>query len=205
MLPRIYLDADTVLGEGAVTALTAPLQAGTALATSPSVTHDLSQSAALVRSYYRIWSHLPSVDGDVVGCGVYALSAEGRARFHRFPDLLGDDHFVRDLFAPSERLVVDAVSVVRAPRTVRDRVRRKVRVFTGNRLVYAVQSGGRSRGRQRQAQWLTVVRSDPRRLLDVPPYVSVTVVAKGFSRWRQRRGNHRTWGRDGSLRPPSRS
>lgn len=198
--PRLYLDADAVLSGGAVKAMAAPLTSGAALVTSPSVVYDLTLSSLLVRSYYRIWSQLPSVGGDIVGCGAYAVSEEGRQRFGTFPDLLGDDHFVRDAFEPEERLVVDATSTVTAPRTVRDLVRRKVRVFTGNRLVYSAQSGGRTRGRRRQSQWLGVVRRDPRRMLDVPIYLAITVIAKGLSRWRQRRGTHLAWGRDDSSR-----
>lgn len=198
--PRIYLDADAVLSADAVKALCVPLEAGGALATSPAVIHDLSQSSALVRSYYRIWSELPSVGGDIVGCGAYAVSAEGRQRFDVFPELLGDDHFVRDVFRPAERLIVDATSTVTAPRTVRDLVRRKVRVFTGNRLVYAAQPGGRTRGRKRQVEWLGVVRRDRRRVFDAPVYLVVTVVAKGISRWRHFRGDHLAWGRDESSR-----
>lgn len=199
-LPRIYLDADTVLSPGAIEAMAAPLRSGDALAVGPSVTHDVSQSSLFVRSYYRIWTRLPSVGDDIVGCGAYALSAEGRRRFDRFPDLLGDDHFVRDLFDPHERRVVNALSTVSAPRTLPDLVRRKIRVFTGNRMVYAAQPGGRTRGRRRQAEWLAVVRRNPRLALDVPVYLAVTATAKVISRWRQRRGSHLSWGRDESSR-----
>lgn len=198
--PRVYLDADTVLRRGAIEAMTRALELGDALAVGPTVQYDLSRSSRWVRSYYRIWSRLPSVGGDIVGCGVYALSEEGRARFDRFPDLLGDDHFVRDCFSPDERRVTDAVSVVSAERTVRDLVRRKVRVFTGNRLVYVAQAGGRTRGRRRQTQWLDVVRRDPRLAFDLPIYLTVTTLAKLLSRWRTWRGTHLDWGRDDSSR-----
>jgi glycosyltransferase involved in cell wall biosynthesis len=198
--PRVYLDADAVLSPGAIETITAPLRSRDAMVAGPSVIHDVNKSSAIVRAYYRIWTRLPSVGDDIVGCGAYALSEQARQRFDRFPDLLGDDHFVRDLFAPHERRVVSARSMVSAPRTLPDLVRRKVRVYTGNRMVYAVQPGGTARGRRRQAEWLTVVRRNPRLVPDVPAYLIVTVTAKALSRWRQRRGTHLSWGRDDSSR-----
>lgn len=201
--PRVYLDADTVLEHDAIITLADALRGGPALAAGVRVDYDLAQSSRWVRSYYAIWSRLPSVGDDIVGGGVYALSADGRRRFDQFPALLGDDHFVRDSFTPEERVVTDARSVVTAERNVRALLRRKVRVFTGNRLVYTAQPGGRTRGVRRQAQWIQVVRERPRLAVHVSTFLAITLAAKLSSRWRTMRGTHVDWGRNDAARAPA--
>jgi glycosyltransferase involved in cell wall biosynthesis len=195
--PRLYLDADVELDTAAVREIAAVLQRGDALAASPMLDLDVSRSSPAVRSYLRIWSQLPSVRGDLVGRGAYALSEAGRRRFATFPEVAADDHFIRSTFAPHERTSVDhARSVVQAPRTLRALIRRKVRVFEGNRRLEAAHGGDRERG----GGWLAVVRADRRRLVDAPVYVLVSLAAKGLAAWRTLRGKDGAWLRDDSSR-----
>jgi glycosyltransferase involved in cell wall biosynthesis len=201
--PRIYLDADTVLRPDALDSMAAELISGRVLAVGATVEYDLSNSSRLVRSHYKIASRLPSVRDDIVGGGVYGLSATARSRFGRFPSIIGDDHFVRECFAPNERGVADGVSVVTAERRLVDLVQRKARVCVGNRQVYRAQRDGRLRALYRQAQWLGVVRREPRLLRHAPTYVTVTAAAKLLSRWRQWRGTHLEWSRDDESRAAS--
>ncbi|MBW3578482.1 MAG: glycosyltransferase [Actinobacteria bacterium] len=197
--PRLYVDADVTLDTASVRALTAALaQPGTlALAVSPRPAYQLAGVGWAVRSYYRIWQHLPGVRAGVVGAGVYGLSAAGRTRLGDFPEVLGDDYFVQQRFQAHERRVVhEAVSRIDPPASVRELVRRKVRVFVGNRQLADLLPAGTS-----TARWtgcMAVVRDQPRLVPHVPAFAAVTVIAKIIAWWRYRRGTWRGWsGRGG--------
>lgn len=206
--PRIYLDADVVLStEGAreiVKALTHP----ETVAAAPTLSLDFDGVSWPVRSYFRLWQELPGVAQALSGRGVYAMAAEGRARFDRFPDLAADDYFVDRLFSHSERVIVDVPSIVRPPRTIAATFRRKVRVFAANteldkdpHLVVALASGshGGSVARRGDSKdpsrrntllptenpirsmypgWMQVVIHSPKRIVDLPAFLALSVLAK---------------------------
>jgi glycosyltransferase involved in cell wall biosynthesis len=177
--PRAYLDADVDLTLRDLRAVAAALDEGHALVASASLEMDTSASSLLVRSYYRFHTRLPTVAEDVVGRGLYVLSEEGRSRFDEFPDLLGDDHYVRSQFRDSERMVVSAArSTVRAPGTLGALVGRKIRVAAGNRQVDRL--GGPSSDRRRRGARgvMSVLAAEPRRLIDLPAYALVAVVVR---------------------------
>src|SRR5438046_1707469 len=68
----------------------------------------------------------------MIGSGVYALSEKGRHRFDRFPEIIGDDLFVRNLFAPGERRSLDTCSfTIHAPTKFGALVRIKARSRAG--------------------------------------------------------------------------
>lgn len=193
--PRLYVDADAQLSIEAVRAIRAALADG-ALAASPALKVDTTGSSATVRAYVRFWSALPSVRDDIVGRGVYALSAAGRARFDGFPDVIADDHFVRTVVPQEARVTVATHhSVVQAPRTLRSLVRRSVRIHSGNRQV---DPGAAAAGRR---GWADVIRRNPARIVDFPAYALVVGVAKARGRWLARTGRAPAWGRDDSRVP----
>ncbi len=148
--PRIYLDADIVLPTAGARALRDALAAaqaagGPVLAAAPRREVDVSRSPVLVRGYYAINTRLPVFQGALFGRGTVALSAAGRARFGRFPDVVADDLFLDSLFTPEQKLQVDAVTArVAAPRSTRDLLRRLVRVRRGNASLRAALSGPHS-------------------------------------------------------------
>jgi glycosyltransferase involved in cell wall biosynthesis len=118
--PRLYVDADVVLPGATARRVLERLRTG-AVAARPSVRYDASRASAPVRSYYRARSRVPAVLGSLWGAGVYGLSAEGRARFGPFPDVVADDLWVDRLFEPGEVEIVDCEPVVVAvPRRTRD-------------------------------------------------------------------------------------
>ncbi|MBW3562899.1 MAG: glycosyltransferase [Actinobacteria bacterium] len=194
--PRVYVDGDVVLDTAAVRALVGALGEPGILAVSPRPSYELDDVGWLVRSYHRIWQRLPGVRPGLVGSGVYGLSEEGRGRFGRFPDVLGDDLFVQELFEPAERIVVDgAVSKIDSARSVRELIRRKIRVFAGNR-----EHAERYRSGQSVTRWtgcLEVVWRRPGLIVDLPGFVIITALAKGLAWWRYRRGTWRNWSGDG--------
>lgn len=104
---RLYLDADIVCGPGLIQGLLAaldrpePVYAGARLVVAP-------PRSAISRHYARFWQGLPFLTRGVSGAGLFAVNAAGRKRWDAFPSIIADDAFVRGLFAPRERVMVDA-------------------------------------------------------------------------------------------------
>jgi glycosyltransferase involved in cell wall biosynthesis len=115
--PRVYLDADIVLSVEAVNAMIEKLEDERIFATSVAPKMVLHHSSWAVRAFYEVWLDLPYCKAGMIGSGVYALSAAGRARFERFPSLIADDGFIRCLFTEEERPLTSSVyAIVKAPR-----------------------------------------------------------------------------------------
>ncbi len=137
--PRIYMDADVQLSDGALDKIKAVLAEGKWLAVSPDPVMDLSGASWAVRAYYDIWLSLPYCRSGMLGAGVYALSEAGRARFDQFPDVIADDGYVRALFKEHERGKVEgAYSYVRAPATLGWLMKIKVRSRMGQMQLAAL-------------------------------------------------------------------
>lgn len=114
--PRIYMDADISLSDGAFPAMVRALGSDGLLAASPTPVMDFTGSSWAVKAYYDVWLSMPYCQSGMLGAGVYGLSAVGRSRFDCFPNLIADDGFVRALFKESERgRIKDAQSIVKAP------------------------------------------------------------------------------------------
>lgn len=197
--PRLYVDADVDLDVPAVRALCAALDEGV-LAAGPRREFMLDQASLLVRAYYAVWRRLPQVRTGLFGRGVVAVSAAGHERTGALPAVMSDDLAMSEAFAPSERAVVDdAVVVIRPPRTLRDLLRRRIRVATGNTQLD--QAGRRSDAAKTSwADLLRIARSEPSVAAAVPVFVAVAVGAKLASRRRVRSGDFSTWLRDDSSR-----
>lgn len=116
--PRVYLDADIDLSGADLAKVLSALEAG-ALAAEPVARLDTAGASVWVRAYYAVWGALHGREPGDVGCGLYALSEAGRARFGAFPSIISDDGYVRAHFAPEEiHLVTEAESVVATPRSL---------------------------------------------------------------------------------------
>ncbi len=167
--PRIYLDADIELSAAGARTLAAAVTAGPShhgvqsggtatggtLSPPPARRLDTTGRPLLVRAYFAINSRLPAFADALFGRGAIVLSATGRARFDRFPDLIADDLFLDSLFQVGEKRQVDAVTtVVATPRQTRDLLRRLGRVRAGNATMRATHTRVR---RARRASWLVDV------------------------------------------------
>lgn len=102
----VYLDADTVLTPGTMAALSAALDTATARLVAPRAML-VRPSGLLARSFAAVWTSLPSVAGQVIGGGCYAVNPAGRARWSAFPAVVADDAFVRTRFSAEECKVVE--------------------------------------------------------------------------------------------------
>ena len=130
--PRVYLDADVELSGQGIARLVAALREPDALAAEPSARFDTSGANLLVRVYFEVWQALHAQRPGDVGCGSYALSEPGRARFGCFPNVISDDGFVRAHFAPDEiRRLAEVEAVVRTPRTLSALLKIKTRSRLG--------------------------------------------------------------------------
>ena len=104
--PRVYLDADVVMGPRLLAALVAaldreaPAYASGRLEVAPA-------SSRVTRAYARVWTRLPFMTDCVAGAGLFAVNAAGRARWGAFPEIISDDMLARLSFAPHERIGVD--------------------------------------------------------------------------------------------------
>jgi hypothetical protein len=104
---RLYLDADILCSPGLLAGLLealdcpSPVYAGARLEVPPA-------ASVISRRYARFWQSLPFLTRGVSGAGLFAVNGSGRKRWGRFPSIIADDAFVRGLFAPSERILVDA-------------------------------------------------------------------------------------------------
>jgi len=102
---RIYLDADVIVDPGLIDALVEVLEGDTPRYSSGQARLAPAQSR-VTTAYGRFWSRLPFVTQGVPGFGVFAMNAEGRARWGPWPDIISDDTFARLNFAPRERVGV---------------------------------------------------------------------------------------------------
>jgi hypothetical protein len=199
-LPRMYLDADVVLAPEAARAVLARLDgaSGGAVAARPPVRYDAAGSSLLVRRYYRARARIPAVLGSLWGAGVYALSAAGRARFGEFPDLVADDLWVDQLFAPGEVEIVDCPPVtVRAPARTGDLFKVLRRTYRGKAEHHAAQPGTAYETSGRTARDVgRLARGGPSGLVDATVYTGLVVAA----RIAQRLARTDTWERDDSSR-----
>lgn len=200
VFPRVHLDADIELHGSAVRQLLDPITRDQVLATAPRREVPRDGCSRWVRWYYDVWESLPQVESGLFGRGVVVLSEQAQARVAALPPMMGDDLAMSDSFSGEERRVVaGAVAVVRPPRTVRDLVRRRVRVATGN--AQAGRLGVRrpsSRTSVRTLLGLAVGR--PGLALRMPVFVAVHVAAQVGARRALRSGDFTTWQRDESSR-----
>ena len=196
---RAYQDADVAVSRQDLLALVDALDDVT-IATGPERRFALSKSDVAVRWYYDVWQRLPSVREGLFGRGLIVLAAEAAERVRGLPLVLSDDLAISEAFSAEERRVVPgACAVIEAPRTVRDLVRRRVRISTGNSQLD--QLGMRSAvARTSMQDLLRIAAGSPALVVKVGVYVAVTGLGRILARQRVRRGDYTTWSRDESSR-----
>lgn len=122
--PRLYLDADVVLGGASAATVLARLASGDVLAARPKFEYVTQGCSWVVRRYYGGRKRVPSLFEALWGAGVYGLSESARTRFGEYPEVIGDDLWVDRMFGRDEIEVVDCPPVmVRVPRRTQDLVR----------------------------------------------------------------------------------
>jgi hypothetical protein len=202
--PRIYVDADVEIGPADLRSLVAALERPGVLAAAPARRVPRDGVSPLVRAYYRVWEQLPNVQSSLFGRGVVAISAAGHGRARQLPNLMADDLVMSEAFAPAERAVVATAQVtVHPPRTLRDLVRRRIRVQAGNSQFERVGSSP-IQSRTNMRELFAIAQGSPLLALQVIVFVGVAVAARMTAYGRARAGKSDTWLRDESSRQPRR-
>jgi glycosyltransferase involved in cell wall biosynthesis len=183
-LPRIYLDADVELSPNCVAEVSARLAEGSDVLMCCPRLRIAGSPSWITRHYARVWGRLPWVRDDAIGGGFYAVSAAGRRRWGRFPDLLAEDSFVQAQFRRCERRVLsDCYFKIRLPDGFRDLLKVRTRQFSGNRQL-ARQCGGEwGRAAFPLVHRIRFLLSTPSLWIDLPLYFFIN----GLARWRARR------------------
>jgi len=99
---RVYLDADVIIGPEMLHELASILAEDAPLYASGTI-HIPRPQSIVSRAYAKVWTRLPFVREGVPGIGLYAMNAQGRARWGAFPPIYSDDRFVRLQFKSNER------------------------------------------------------------------------------------------------------
>ncbi|THA84323.1 glycosyltransferase [Streptomyces sp. A0592] len=206
--PRLYVDADVVLGAADVRALTGALAADPdLLAAAPGRDIPPTGCAWPVRAYYRVWQRLPAVREGLFGRGVIAVTEEGHKRIAALPPLMADDLAASLAFGPGERRVVEeARVVVRPPRTWSDLIRRKVRAATSSAEFERFQAareacaGAAPSARTGASDLRALLRADPELLPSVLVFAVAALAARRGARRAIREQDFSTWLRDESSR-----
>ncbi len=129
---RVYMDADTPVTGELLSQLVAAFNRPGVAAAVPRPVIDASGSTWPVRAYYAVNARLPVFRGRLFGRGIIAISAQARSRFERFPEITADDMFLDAVVSAEEKVEIDAVVPVRAPRRSGDLIRRLARAREGN-------------------------------------------------------------------------
>lgn len=200
VFPRLHLDADVTLTGADLARLIEHLHQPGVLAVAPRRIVPREGCSPVVRWYYDVWERLPQVVDGLFGRGAFVLSRQGQARVDALPRALSDDLVMSDAFADAERMVVNtATVVVRPPRTVRDLVRRRIRIATG--ATQASELGvRRSDSATTPATLVRLARHDLTLIPRMGVFIAVTVVARHKARRFARAGDFSTWQRDESSR-----
>ncbi|MEH2475592.1 acetyltransferase-like isoleucine patch superfamily enzyme/glycosyltransferase involved in cell wall biosynthesis [Nitrobacteraceae bacterium AZCC 2161] len=198
VFPRAYLDADITIDAAALRAVAAELERTGALVGAPRAVMDFQGCPAIIRSFYRIWCELPWFTENLVGSGIYVLSAAGHARVGAFPDITNDDQYVHDLFETRERVTANSHQfLVRPPRTVGGLIRRRTRTLTGQRELD--KRFGQLPGRARRMSLIDLLSQRRASVWDLMVFAVVTKAATFAAARKELRGD-RGWERDETSR-----
>ena len=159
VFPRLYLDADVRVSVDALAQIAAALDVPTPAIAGPTTTHLLEGAPWIVRRYYGALREVPfliRLSGDLmIGRGLYAVNAAGRARFDRFPSMTADDGFIDRLFDPDEKHVGAGASAgIPVPESMVGFFRAKTRAAAGT---------------QELVSWIAVHRPDRLVVADTLP------------------------------------
>lgn len=202
--PRLYVDADLVVTHNTVADLISALGGPGLLCAAPPYRLQTTGRPWLVRAYFKVWLLAASLRDQYVGSGIYALSRDGRARFDRFPNVIADDTYVRNLFTTTERRIVHTdPTIVEAPWTISAVVKRKVRINIGNLELASRPDGQNHRSNEKSGTpWWRAVLARPALIPAGVIYAAVNAYAALMARRRirnSRAGSH-DWGRDDTTR-----
>jgi glycosyltransferase involved in cell wall biosynthesis len=200
VFPRIYLDADVVLPATSARQILEYLRTGPALAARPPTSYDTTDADAVVRSYYRARSRLFSLKRSRWGCGAYAVSAAGRARYDAYPEIIADDLSADRWFSRSEiEIIGSEPSIITVPRGVGDLFRVLRRRYLGNVQVQDLPEPPDPTVQSTVHDLIAMVVSSPGAAVDAAVFSTIVAAVRITLRISPPAG----WNRDESSRMPT--
>ena len=159
---------------------------------------DFTNSSILVKSFYKGWLLNPYFDNGKAG-GVYAASTATITNLTPFPDITNDDEWVYRS-VPSQWIshVKSCVFIALAPRTMRDLLKVRMRVFRGNKelLLHCKPKLNQSKMSYLRAYVKNLIKKP----LHAPHFIFFALVSM-WLRIRYRCGWYNNdWGKDNSTR-----
>ena len=191
----MYLDADVVLSSNAIDGVYRALHGDRPVPIAAPRLEVAPPHSRVTRSYGRVWSRIPYIERRVRGVGCYAVSAAGRARWRKYPDLMADDRFARLHFRADEQQLVQGASYSwPLPEGARELVRVRARWLLGNHELRKARPD-LSRNEDRRYEGLFgFVATHPWLWPDVLVFVGVYGFALARMALKRRKGD-RTWDR----------
>jgi len=199
--PRWYIDADIRVSIDALRRTNSEMERLGAMAGAPRMAVDLADRNWAIRSYYDVWLQTPYIAEDLIGSGVFALSVEGRCRFDRFPDVIGDDAFVRLLFDRAQRISVgDVTFTVTPPQSVWVLVKVRARRRIGTAEVAALMTDAASADSAYQRSGLRGIALERAMWPKLVVYALIRAAAEVVYQVRYRIPGRKVWERDDTSR-----
>ena len=131
--PVFYIDADTQLSENAIVHISNVINSGEVLLAAPTPIINTDKSSFLVKTYYKVWTNLPYIKEGVIATCSFIVSEEGRQRFDKFADVIGDDGFIRCHFKNKEIANIKGAEIyITAPKDIFSLIKIKTRARLGN-------------------------------------------------------------------------
>jgi len=159
----VFLDADIVTGPEAVRTLLHRLSWSGAYLAYGTAKFQVDACSWAVKAFYQAWQQNPYFDDRKMG-GFFALSKSGRNFLGAIPETTNDDEFIRRQLSRSSTWAENATYHVEAPRTLRDLIKVRSRIYRGNaELESGVSALGKNR---RKINAMSFVR----RLIKQPVY-----------------------------------
>jgi hypothetical protein len=142
-----------------------------------------------------VWSRLPYIERRVRGVGCYAVSAAGRSRWQKYPDLMADDRFARLHFRADEQMLVQEASYTwPLPEGARELIRVRARWLLGNDELRRVRPDLSRNEDPRYEGLFGFVATHPWLWPDILVFVGVYGFAMARMASKRRKGD-RTWDR----------
>ena len=186
---RIYIDADVELSPGCIAKVVETLEADPSVWMCCPVMRVAPSKNWATRTYARIWTGLPWVNNDAIGGGFYAVSAAGRKRWDKFPNIVAEDVFVQSQFLKTERRVIpDEYFQIPLPDGLADLIQVRTRWVRGNHELARLKSGEWGRAAFPFRHRIGMLLSRPALWTGLPLYFLVNAAALLNARRRHRLG-----------------
>ena len=205
-LPRFFVDADIVVSYASLAAAAEALRSGDPRAAAPAAKINASHASLAVKLYCAIWQRTRYMRHHHIGAGVYGLNAAGLKRIGEFPDLIGDDQYVYEKFAPGERMTIARTATgsvaeftMFAPRTLEDLVNVEMRRRAGDDEIRAL-LGHRQTSLRGQLIGLAGLALRPWLWPALGVFAYVKIECRRRYRAKKRSGAASVWARDDSSR-----